>query len=64
VNLPPRIWTADEPVRRAAAQDWVASRLAWEGKVLADSVNVRVDTGEAPAVVPVASAVAGDRAAA
>lgn len=33
MNLPPRIWQADEPVRRSAAQDWVAGRLAWERKV-------------------------------
>lgn len=65
VNLPPRIWTADEPVRRAAAQDWVASRLAWEGKVLAPSpLSAGGDTNGAPAGIERGSEVAGERAAA
>lgn len=30
MNLPPRIWEAEESVRRDAARKWVASRLAAE----------------------------------
>ncbi len=32
--LPVTVWQADEAVRRSAAQDWVAARLAWEHRTL------------------------------
>ncbi|MHB8340594.1 MAG: hypothetical protein ACYDB7_05395 [Mycobacteriales bacterium] len=35
MNLPPRIWVADISDRRAAAVNWVASRLAWEAQLSA-----------------------------
>ena len=39
MTLPARLTSSDAAVRRQAAQDWVAARLAWERRTLGRSAG-------------------------